>query len=111
MKLNEYQDNLVNYLDNPTGYAELGPFYTILVAQSNLGKLSEKLKDIMNKDTVHIDEREKMNLSISIGDLLSNLTMMATSLELKLNDIASLNLRKLSLIKQQKLKEKIEAEN
>ena len=108
MDFNEYQETIVNYIDYPL---ELGPFYMILFAQSNLGKLSEKLKDVMDKENLNIDDKEKTMLSITIGDLISNLTMMSTSLGLKLNDITALNLRKLALIKQQKIKEKNKAEN
>lgn len=108
MNIVEYQDTLDNYADYPT---DLGPFYLILNTQAHLGKLSEKLKEVMDKDSLDIDTKDKTSLSITIGDLISNLTFMASSLGLSLQDILALNLRKLSLIKTQKIKEKTKAEN
>ncbi len=48
MNIVEYQDTLDNYADYPT---DLGPFYLILNTQAHLGKLSEKLKEVMDKDS------------------------------------------------------------
>ena len=45
MNLNEFQENIKNFEEYPT---DLGPYYLILGAQSELGKLSEKLKTFLN---------------------------------------------------------------
>jgi NTP pyrophosphatase (non-canonical NTP hydrolase) len=108
MEVHEYQSLLDNYAMYPE---ELGPFYLILNTQESVGELSKKLKEFMAKDIIEIDNRDKTNLSITIGDIIANLTLMATSLDLDLQDILSINIRKLSLLKSKKLQKQTKAEN
>jgi NTP pyrophosphatase (non-canonical NTP hydrolase) len=105
MDLNEFQENLKNYENYPSG---LGPYYLILGAQSELGKLSEKLKVLLDASK-DFDERDKRNLSISIGDIMFYLLSIANSVGIKYEEIAAIELRKQSLIKEQKVKENIKA--
>lgn len=105
MNLNEFQENIKNFEEYPT---DLGPYYLILGAQSELGKLSEKLKTFLEENS-DFNDKNKRILSISIGDTMFYLLSMANSLNISFEQIAALELRKRSLYKEQELKEKMKA--
>ena len=103
MNLNEFQENIKNFEEYPT---DLGPYYLILGAQSELGKLSEKLKTFLEENS---DFNDKDKRILSIGDTMFYLLSMANSLNISFEQIAALELRKRSLYKEQELKEKMKA--
>ncbi len=105
MNLNEFQENIKNFEDYPT---DLGPYYLILGAQSELGKLSEKLKGFLEERT-EFDDKDKRMLGVSIGDIIFYLLSIGNSLNISFEQIAALELRKRSLYKEQQLKEKMKA--
>ena len=105
MNLNEFQENIKNFEEYPT---DLGPYYLILGDQSELGKLSEKLKTFLEENS-DFNDKDKRILSISIGDTMFYLLSMANSLNISFEQIAALELRKRSLYKEQELKEKMKA--
>jgi hypothetical protein len=100
MELNSYQEQLKNYEKYPK---ELGPYYLILGVQSEVGKLSEKLKIMLDSNETEVSERDKTGISISIGDIILYLSSIASSLNIPLDNIAALSLRKLSLLKEKEL--------
>lgn len=105
MNLNEYQELLKNY----EGYKnELGPYYLILGAQSELGKLSDKLRVLLDEPR-DFTERDKRNLSISIADIIFYLLSIGNSINISFEEIAAIGIRKLSLLKEQKIKENMKA--
>ena len=105
MELNEYQETLKNYESYQN---ELGPYYLILGAYSELGKLSDKLRVLLD-EARDFNERDKRNLSLSIADIMFYLLSIANSINVSYEEIASIGLRKLSLIKEQKIKENMKA--
>lgn len=108
MELNNYQESLKNYEKYPK---ELGPYYLILGVQSELGKLSEKLKVMLDNNDAEISNKDKTSLSISIGDTIFYLLSIANSLDISFENIASISLRKLSLIKEKEIEQKMKESN
>ena len=96
MKLIDYQENIKNYNDYPL---DLGPYYLILGAQQSLGKLSERLKDILKDNEGIMNEKDKLNISIAIGDILYYLISISNSLDIQFDQIAALSLRKQNLLR------------
>ena len=95
MNFSEYQDNIRPYIDYPL---ELGPFQIILDLTNNVGILSNKLYNVLNngENGVFSDE-EKAKVAISLGDILNNITNMASDLNISLDEIIALNLKKIEL--------------
>lgn len=91
MEVNEYQTTIRNYVDYPQ---ELGPFSVILSMQNNVGSLANKLNDALINDHGNFSKENRMKTAISLGDILFDLTNMATDLGYTMNDIISLNLMK-----------------
>lgn len=102
MELNEFQTQLQNFGDYPHA---LGPYFTILGITSNTGKLSDKLANYVKDPNKHgFTDTEKNLIAMSIGDILFWCLNMAADLKISFNDIAALELRKLSAIKEQNSK-------
>ena len=95
MNFSEYQDNIRPYIDY---HLELGPFQIILDLTNNVGILSNKLYNVLNngENGVFSDE-EKAKVAISLGDILNNITNMASDLNISLDEIIALNLKKIEL--------------
>lgn len=91
MEVNDYQNQIRDYVDYPL---ELGPFSIILSLQKNVGKLSEKLNDSLMNDHGQFTKEQTMKCIISLGDILFDLTNIATDLGYTMNDVISLNLTK-----------------
>ena len=91
MEINEYQNQIRDYIDYPK---ELGPFSVILSLQNNVGNLSNKLNDALINDHGNFSKENRMKTAISLGDILFDITNMATDLGYSMNDIISLNIMK-----------------
>lgn len=102
MELNEYQQMSQNFAFYPRS---LGPYYTTLGAMSMLGKLAERLQKSLKENDGRIAQRDKQLIGIAIGDVLFYLTCTATDLNLSLNDICRMNIRKNSYQKEQEIKQ------
>lgn len=101
MEVNDYQNQIRDYIDYPT---ELGPFSVILSLQNNVGKLSEKLNNSLINDHGQFTEELTMKCIISLGDILFDLTNIASDLGYTMNDVISLNLTKHRLSKEREQK-------
>ena len=91
MDINDYQKTIREYIDYPL---ELGPFSVILDLQNNVGALSNKLNDALIKDHGNFTKENRMKTAISLGDILFDISNIATDLGYSMNDIISLNLMK-----------------
>ena len=91
MEINEYQTQIRNFIEYPI---EIGPFTVILDLQKNVGILSEKLNKVLVTDHGSFDNKDKLKVAISLGDILNNIANIATDLNLTMNDIISLNITK-----------------
>lgn len=100
MELNEYQQISQNFAFYPHA---LGPYYTTLGTMSMLGKLSERLQKSLKENDGKISQRDKQLIGIAIGDVLYYLACTATDLNLSLDDICRMNIRKNSYQKEQEI--------
>jgi len=91
MEVNDYQNQILKYKDYPT---EIGPFTVIMTLQSNIGKLSEKLNKVLLDKHGSFEQEDKFKTIISLGDILFDITNIATDLGYTLNDVISINLMK-----------------
>ena len=93
MEINEYQTQIRNFIEYPV---EVGPFTVILELQKNIGNLSEKLNKVLINDHGSFSQEDKIKVAISLGDILNNISNIATDLSLSMNDVISINMTKLS---------------
>jgi t-SNARE complex subunit (syntaxin) len=93
MEINEYQTQIRNFIEYPV---EVGPFTVILELQKNVGNLSEKLNKVLINDHGSFSQEDKIKVAISLGDILNNISNIATDLSLSMNDVISINMTKLS---------------
>lgn len=102
MKLLEYQEQVKNYSTYPI---EIAPVYLALTLQHDTGNISNLINNLLNDPNQHeINEKELNRIILSLGDMLKTITEMATVFNVNLDEIASLNLRKHSLLKERKMK-------
>lgn len=102
MEIGNYQAEIRNYIDY---HVELGPFSIILDLVNNIGVLSNKLHRVLEENRGTFSEMDKNKVAISIGDIMFDITNMATDLGLNMDEILGLNLRKQSLLKEKRIKE------
>lgn len=91
MEANEYQTQIRKYIEYPL---EIGPFTVIMTLQKDLGNLSEKLNKVLIDKHGSFAHEDKFKVAISLGDILFDISNIATDLGYSLNDIISLNLMK-----------------
>jgi len=97
MDFNTYQENIRLYANY---HKELGPFSVILDLINNVGRLGDKLHIILEENEGTFTPEDKAKISISLGDIINNISNISSDLGLKLNDIIALNLKKLEMIQQ-----------
>ena len=94
MNINEYQDNIRQFANY---HKELGPFEVILSLQNNVGLLSGKLHNILETGNGEFSDEEKVKLAISLGDILNDIANMASDLNITLDEVLALNIKKIEL--------------
>jgi len=70
--------------------------YPTLGLVGEAGEVAEKIKKILRDKNSVIDEETKKELAKELGDVLWYLSQLITELNLSLDEIASLNINKLS---------------
>ena len=91
MEINEYQTQIRNFAEYPV---DIGPFTVILDLQKNVGILSDKLNKVLVVDHGSFSREDKFKAAISLGDILNNISNIATDLGLSMDDVISINLTK-----------------
>lgn len=91
MELNEFQNALNKLSVYPR---DLGPYYTILGVQKEVGSLAEKLMTNIEAEKPKFDSKDIMKISISIGDIIHWLLCMSADLGLSFSEIAALAIKK-----------------
>ena len=104
MDINEYQSKIRDYVDYPL---EVGPYSTILSLTKNLGVLSSKLNNVLIKDHGNFDKRNALNTIITLGDILFDISNMASDLGYSMSDVISLNLMKYNKEKKEESQNKM----
>jgi NTP pyrophosphatase (non-canonical NTP hydrolase) len=93
MDLTDYQSKAQNTAAYPViGHAVI---YPTLGLANEAGEVAGKIKKIFRDKGGAISSTEKSALAAELGDVLWYLAQVATELELSLDDIAELNIRKL----------------
>ena len=101
MEFNVYQENARQFANYNK---ELGPFSVILNLVSNVGTLSNKLYYSLESSDGRFTTEEKLKVAISLGDIINDISNIAADLEINLDEIIALNLKKLEISKEQELK-------
>lgn len=101
----EYQTQIKNFADYPL---ELGPYYTILGIYDELGKLSEKLRESLKNREGDFSQRDLQRLEISIGDIMFYLVTMCNDLNINIDSVLNINLKKQNLLKQKRMSEELD---
>lgn len=91
MDINEYQAKIRDYVNYPL---EVGPYSTILSLMQNLGVLSSKLNDVLINDQGNFDKKKAVNVIITLGDILFDISNMTTDLGYSMSDVMAINLMK-----------------
>ena len=99
MDITEYQNNISQFIDY---HKELGPFQVILRLSNNVGILSNKLYNILNTTNGEFTDEEKIKIAISLGDIIQDIANMATDLNITLDEVLALNIKKIELSQKNK---------
>ena len=75
---------------------DIGLFYTTLGLVGEAGEIAEKVKKLMRDDDKEFDEEFQENLAHELGDVLWYLANLSHEIGYSLEDIATMNLRKLA---------------
>ena len=102
LDINQYQENVVSYNDYPK---ELGPYYSVMGIMAVTGTLAEKVQALVHTQDGKIDKRYAMKMAISLGDILRYISCMAADLNMGMDEIMSINLKKLEMERQKKMEE------
>jgi hypothetical protein len=102
MEINDYQAQIRNFIDYHT---ELGPFSVILELMNNVGILSSKLHKVLEVDKGTFSDLDKNKTIISLGDIIADISNIASDLNVSMDEILALNLRKQAMLKEKKIRE------
>jgi len=94
MEINEYQNQTINFRPYPP---ELGPFFNTICLQNDIGNLSEKIKELIQNPNQSIDRQYALKIAINLGDILGHVSNLANDIDITLEELCALNLRKLQL--------------
>ena len=100
MEFNDYQQQINNFANFNQ---QLGPYITGLNIVSAVGKLSENLVDVLNKQNGALDKKDIAKIEISLGDIMQWISTTATTIGIDLYEIGMMNIRKTYLIHQQQI--------
>ena len=102
MDLNTYQQNVYQLSEY---HKELGPFSMILKMIGDIGVLGTKLHTVLEENKGAFTDEEKAKVSITLGDMLTDISNIAMDLNIPMSEVMALNLKKLELIKQRREKQ------
>lgn len=94
MTLKEYQEKSRQTAIYPAIGANF--IYPVLGLLGETGEIAEKIKKVFRDKNGEINEETKLELKKELGDVLWYLAQVSTELDLSLEEIAILNLEKLS---------------
>lgn len=108
--INQYQENVLGYNDYPK---EIGPYYSVMGIMSVTGTMAEKILTLLNTKDGSIDRRYATKLAISLGDIMRYVASLASDLNMSMEEVIAINLKKLELERQKKVEEskKVISEN
>lgn len=103
MEISEYQAFANQY---PDYIKELGPYYIVYNLFGSVGQLAEKLKSILDKnDKEGLTDQDRYKLAIIVGDIFKILTDLAKEIDIPIDEILMLNMKKLIIKKENEQKQ------
>ena len=100
MEFNDYQEQVRNFVDYPI---EIGPFSVIYGIIGDVGTLAEQLRVILEEKHGEFNDVDKVKIQITLGDIMRNVSNMASDLNISMEEVAAINLRKLSMQKERQM--------
>lgn len=97
MKLNEYQDGALTTAVYPESMRII---YPALGLAGESGEVADKVKKVLRDNECNFTEDKKREIALELGDVLWYVATLAEDIGYCLEDIAALNLAKLSSRKQ-----------
>ena len=94
MEITSYQESIKPFANH---HKELGPYTLILIFGKHFGDFTEKLYKILENNEGNISEEDKFKLGISMGDMINDITNMATDIGISMEDVLNINLRKIEM--------------
>lgn len=94
MNMNDYQQTAktTNTMSDPS----LAPLYFTLGLTGEAGEIAEKIKKIVRNHGGDFSKLDRDDIKKELGDVLWYLSMLATTFEISLDDVAQTNLSKLA---------------
>ena len=105
MEFTDYQQQINNFANFNQ---QLGPYITGLNIVGGVGKLSEILIDVLNKQNGALDKKDIAKIEIVLGDILQWISATATVLNIDLDEVSMMNIRKNYLLHKKELEEEHE---
>ncbi len=93
MTLNEYQDRALTTALYPRKYAIV---YPTLGLNGEAGEVAEKVKKTIRDNGGEFDDKARRAIAMELGDVMWYAATLANDLGFKLDEIAAMNLEKLS---------------
>ena len=94
MELNEYQHKSRETAQYPN--AGNNPIYPTLGLAGEAGEVADKVKKVIRDKNGVFGELEKQEIKMELGDVLWYIAQLSTELGFDLEEVAQLNLKKLS---------------
>jgi NTP pyrophosphatase (non-canonical NTP hydrolase) len=92
MELNEYQNKIAKFAHYGAGNKV---FYPALGLSGEVGELNNKIKKVMRGDLT-MEELDKDDITKELGDVLWYVARLADDLDIPLEVVAEMNIKKLS---------------
>jgi len=100
MDFREYQSTIRDFIKCPS---EIGLFYHTIGVAGAAGDLSNKVNALLVDPNAEMTKEKALRVGISIGDVLFNLVNLATDLGISLDEIITLNLKKIMMEEQKRI--------
>lgn len=98
MEINEYQKEIINFINMPP---EIIEYYCGLGLSEEVGKISMKLREILLHPDDIVDEKVILQFAKIMGDIVFYIAALGASMDISMQEIIDLNLRKIRLINKQ----------
>lgn len=99
MDISTYQESIQLFANHNH---DLGPFLLIHRLGKHFGDLSEKIYNILAETNGEIDKESNFKLAISLGDMINDITNIASDINIDMSDVLNINIQKLQLANKDK---------
>lgn len=102
MKLNEFQDKARTFRKVET-LNDQKVLYPTLGLCGESGEVADKVKKVIRDNNGEIDEQKRQDIGLELGDVLWYVAALADDLGYTLDDIANMNIKKLTSRKERNM--------